>query len=316
MPLATLPLLATNVAADEQQDVCFRCGYDLRGFSDDAPCPECGLLAGRSRMPTEELKHARPRWIGKLSVGVWLIILAQILSIFWFILAPVLLRPLAYAYAYSPPLVLGLTVWELTEHGHFAVFHLAALMFFCGTVFVTWPEGRPEVDRFDRRRRGAIRVFAFLLTVLIGLAHWHYWNRRQSIWWSGDFFDRYSLLAISVIVPLPLLLFRQLRHLAQRVLSAHLAEHCVIVGWGMSATLLLGPLMIVLTEELVRADVLSRYWATRSLASLVLMLLIQVAVGLFYLWTLYISICFAAAFWRAREQAIAMWKRADRSVGE
>src|SRR5688572_27496966 len=103
--------MTSIVSADEirlarriEDDHCFRCGYDLRGMSDNTPCPECGLLAGRSRMPSEELKHARPRWLGKLSAGVWLIILAQMLAISWLLTAPVLISFVADLYRNSSSL--------------------------------------------------------------------------------------------------------------------------------------------------------------------------------------------------------------------
>ena len=53
---------------------CFRCGYDLRGVDDEAACPECGLLAGRSRPATSRLRDANPAYLRRVSVGVWLIL--------------------------------------------------------------------------------------------------------------------------------------------------------------------------------------------------------------------------------------------------
>src|SRR3712207_3483647 len=58
-------------------DVCYRCGYDLRTLADNQPCSECGLLAARSRRPTDELHHTRPGWLRRLAWGVWLILLAM-----------------------------------------------------------------------------------------------------------------------------------------------------------------------------------------------------------------------------------------------
>ena len=47
----------------QQRDECYRCGYDIRGIASDQPCPECGLLAERSRRVTDELHNTRPTWL-------------------------------------------------------------------------------------------------------------------------------------------------------------------------------------------------------------------------------------------------------------
>ena len=60
-------------------DVCYRCGYDLTGIGDETPCPECGLLARRSRRPTDELHYTRPRWLRRISRGTNLLLLAVLL---------------------------------------------------------------------------------------------------------------------------------------------------------------------------------------------------------------------------------------------
>jgi len=62
---------------------CIRCDYDLRGIADDQACPECGLLALRSRRPSDELHDTRPRWLFNLSWGIWLILLAIAITVLW-----------------------------------------------------------------------------------------------------------------------------------------------------------------------------------------------------------------------------------------
>src|SRR5687767_5760229 len=96
------PSSTNRLAITSVETLCMRCGYDLRGLSDETACPECGLLAQRSRLPTEELKHARPRWLWKLSVGIWLVLLAQMAGFAWGMFGETLLDAASkFAYANS-----------------------------------------------------------------------------------------------------------------------------------------------------------------------------------------------------------------------
>ena len=62
-PAAPIPAaLLTYRRADlgDRPDDCYRCGYPLLGIDDEQACPECGLLARRSRRQTDELHNTRP----------------------------------------------------------------------------------------------------------------------------------------------------------------------------------------------------------------------------------------------------------------
>jgi hypothetical protein len=50
-------------------DACGRCGESIVGLDDQASCPNCGLIAGLSRLPEGELRNARPGWLGALTWG-------------------------------------------------------------------------------------------------------------------------------------------------------------------------------------------------------------------------------------------------------
>src|SRR5688500_7602255 len=69
--------------ATVEADDCYRCGYALVGIADDQPCPECGLLAERSRRPTDELHNTRPRWHRRLALGAWLVLLVIAIVPVW-----------------------------------------------------------------------------------------------------------------------------------------------------------------------------------------------------------------------------------------
>jgi len=73
-------------------DQCYRCGYVLRGIGDDQPCPECGLLARRSRRPSDELHYTRPRWLRRVSRGSNLLLLAILLIVISPVLSLLLMK--------------------------------------------------------------------------------------------------------------------------------------------------------------------------------------------------------------------------------
>lgn len=53
---------------------CLQCGFDLRGMSRDADCPECGLDV-KSSLDQQLLKFASPQWVEALAGGMnWLMI--------------------------------------------------------------------------------------------------------------------------------------------------------------------------------------------------------------------------------------------------
>src|SRR5262245_57647691 len=86
-----------------ESDLCYRCGYDVRGIANEHPCPECGLLAERSRRVTDELHNTRPRWLRRLSLGVWLILLALAAAAIWPFVSLALITSILRSYAWAPP---------------------------------------------------------------------------------------------------------------------------------------------------------------------------------------------------------------------
>jgi hypothetical protein len=304
---------ATGVTVADQTELakeCYRCGYDLRGIANDQACPECGLLARRSRRVSDELHETRPRWLRRLTWGVRLILLTILLCGGW----PVIFGMLKACFERFGPSTL---IWRLFwQHFPFIGLETLALLFFSGVFLLTTREGYAPADRADARFRRFVRRAA--LVPLLALVLTHIQSTLDQT--SGNYRKDWSALEIAAIllatigcIPLPLLLFYQLRNLAKRARSAHLAEHCAIVGIGTSLSLLyLAVLLLVF--QIAKSLGLGTYWTSTSPISLLMMLIMITAAGLFLLWSLYLLIRFSIAFSRAKRQLREKWKRHDRAV--
>ena len=295
----------------EVPDECFRCGYDLRGIASEQPCPECGLLAERSRRVTDELHDTRPRWLRSLARGVWLILAAMLTCAAWpFVLAAFdsYVQPWRL-WGWGPwPWYIVLLPWLGID--------FAALLFVGGVFLLTVREGYPPADRADGKLRVLVRVIAFVPLLALVLAQFNAWADYQWFWRPS--LGRLEaqnegllplLLATIGCAPLPLLLFLRLRGLARRARSAHLAEHCLITGIGASASLLYFLVVYVVMENGNRW--FGDYWTARSNVALVVMLIMATASAVFLIWTLYLLVRFAIAFARARRLLRRKWASQD-----
>lgn len=283
-------------------DLCFRCNYDVRGIPDDRPCPECGLLAGRSRMPTDELRHARPRWLRWLSAGIYLILTAELMVGVSVVMAWILQdRP------WNDPIRIFFERWQLPT----LAITLACALLFAGVLALTRPEGRPAADNADRGRRRLIRQFAFL-PLLGSLIMWGELLRFYGPMWFALAWPRWAGIAAALLlnlsgVPLALLGCYHLRTLARRVLDASLAEHCMIVGWGWAFSVLGFSAMLWWEHE-------SPAWRGGHWRIFVLFAFI-LASALFHLWTTYLMLVFGYRFARASAAARRAWAESDAATG-
>ena len=313
---APLSYHRVEIAADAP-DTCYRCAYPLLGIDDEQPCPECGLLARRSRRTTDELHNSRPRWLRRISRGANLVLLAIVVAI-----AGLFVWPFTYRSMYT---VLSLVMpYRLWNYGPLLGVGVGAVVLFIGVLFLASAEGYPPADRADRRLRLALRLAAALPLVALGLlilrgvlwmrAMWAVFTAVGGIrWWLGPLdVVTWSIAAVGC-VSLPLLLFLQLRGLARRARSAHLAEHCLIVGLGTSVTVLYAGGVTYLFEHAREWD-LGTNWVGRSNVALALMLICSVAGFLFTLWSLYLLIRFAVAFRAASLQLRVKWTSDDKSI--
>jgi len=150
--------------------ICVRCGYDLRGTQVESPCPECGILAGRSRDEGLDLWKARPWWLRVVSVGIYLMLLAMPLTVSWGLFVDPLQRMLRRKLDLLLSKISFLAV-ELVEHFRILGFDVAALLLLIGVRLATIKERKPTIDRHHARLRRWTRVAGFL--PLSGLALMH-----------------------------------------------------------------------------------------------------------------------------------------------
>jgi len=289
------------IPVESAKDECYRCGYDLRGIANDGACPECGLLAERSRRITDELHDTRPRWLRSLSRGIDLILLAIFAPIGESFVAAIILR-------YRPP------SWN--PYPDFTGVDLSAVLLALGVILLTRPEGYAPADKADRRLRTLMRIVAIVpiaaLVLLQVQVHFLFSSGKFFLFDEGEMVA-FSVLFFGIFAFLPLLLFLRLRGLARRVRSAHLSEHCIIVGVGAFASTLYIAAVIVVVNNADRWG-LGTNWMSRSPVSLIMMLAMSVASGLFLLWSLYLLVRFAIAFWIAAGKLRHKWTRDDRSL--
>jgi hypothetical protein len=296
-------------------DECYRCGYDLRGVSDDQPCTECGLLAARSRRPTDELHETRPGWLRRLSFGVWLILLGLAMLVAW--------PYLTFVFRFNGP-VQNATGYAFKAHMIWAGADLAAMLFVTGIVLLTSVEGYEPADQQDRWRRRWLRLAALPPIIALAITHvtTQYQVSAMTAWMAGrrnyvntpsEFLAMIVFLLLTIgLVPLPLLLMVQLRSLAKRARNADLAEHCVIVGVGNTITLIYGPILrwIINSPETFG---LSPNWYNRSTIALVMVGTLIALSLLFALWNVYLLVRFAIAFGSASRKLRRQWHRDDRA---
>jgi hypothetical protein len=295
----------------ELTDECYRCGYALQGIADDQPCPECGLLAQRSRRPSEELYDTHPRWLRRLSRGVWLL-LGAIVAV---VAAPVVMQIVYWWLPRSVSFSLSAGFYPRSE---WVGFDAAVLLLLRSVWLLTSPEGYPPADHADQRLRRWLRWAS--LPPALGMLIVHtaiefslaggMFGRGSTV--MESLFDAAFYLAGIGSIPLPLLLFRRLRDLAKRAHSAHLAEHCTIVGIGASAAIAFAVACSFVSNH--ADDWFGSYWMSRSRAWILIALVPAVASALFVLWSLYLLVRFAVAFGRASSELRRRWMMQDRSV--
>jgi hypothetical protein len=135
---------------------CVRCQYDLRGIADDQPCPECGLLAERSRRPSDRLRDSRPAYLRKLSLGLAMIVLAVPTPL----VVSVALALLIAARLLTPTMD--------TSHLFLGAWDLGAVLFLIGVSLLTAQEAGSAPTR-QRRILLALAAIPLVCCILLHL---------------------------------------------------------------------------------------------------------------------------------------------------
>jgi hypothetical protein len=176
-------------------------------------------------------------------------------------------------------------------------------------------EGYPPADREGANLRRAVRIAA--IVPLAALLLWQgqvlndAWYASNRLWvprWRPAEIAAVTLGTVGCI-PLPLLLFMRLRGLAKRARSAHLAEHCMIVGVGTSLSIAYASVAWIILHN--GNEWFGTHWVARSNVSLALTLGTSLCASLFALWSLYLLIRFAVAFGLAARLLRRKWRAND-----
>lgn len=219
--------------------ICLRCGYDLRGMTVVAVCPECGLAVARSVGDRERLEECPPGWVRRVSIGVGLLAVTAV----WMVVGQAATQAM-YGWTRVVPAPLGfpLTADTLARGSALSVQLVAVWL-------VTSREP-------GARRERPFRVWLWRTCTLIGLASVALdaylvsaglvlrWPGlfMANVWWRtpGTWLAVVSSLMAGFYTLAPVVGFWHLKWLAARIGRPKLAEYAGIVGAGLSALMLMG----------------------------------------------------------------------------
>ncbi len=103
----------------DQDLICLKCGYNLRGLSPEGRCPECGTAVGRS-LHGDRLQYCDPQWVDKLASGM---------NCVWWSLALLISTPVCL------PLLILPTVWVLRANEDMSGITISCCYFMVTTLF-------------------------------------------------------------------------------------------------------------------------------------------------------------------------------------
>jgi hypothetical protein len=257
---ATPPAPRTAALNPSPAACCEECGYDLRGLSQGAPCPECGHVHAGDASPT------RPDVLWRRSVTAGL---ALLLGVTLYATSSVLVQPFSDDLGGTLPALNmpGPKLWAIpllqrpigrSPQWPGVVGTRTALLSLLAVWLVTAPHP-DESDLADARGRarrlvresarwGAALPFGVAFGILL---------TTQGLW-PADLPSYRMLLVSFVELPAAALLYTHLYHLARRVPGRDRRRLFERLRWMVPATILAGALLMGIGWLLTRTDWINR----------------------------------------------------------
>jgi hypothetical protein len=187
--------------------MCRRCGYNLRGLSESAMCPECSTPVHRS-IHGDLLRYSDPRWLRTLAGGAYCVIIGAIPLIAGAVLLGLRRtpRPWVVVMMVAAGSVVALGLWKLTARD----------------------PGVPE----EARQAAARRVIRLCIVAMFVMQA----GMTQIATMPGWLRYGYVLVTIAVGVTCIVAFFRHLRELARRMPDVALERDTRVVMWGLAAS--------------------------------------------------------------------------------
>lgn len=226
--VTAMPPIKLDAAGRIDDDVvCRKCDYNLRGLTPEGRCPECGTAIGRS-LGGDLLRFSDPEWVQKLASGMnWIVA-----SIF-----------IAFLGGVFGAILFGLFASTTSSRSYLFLSPLASLAFGAVALIGYWKITTPDPARLSGESNFSARkivriaqVTQYAIAPINSLIQ--QWALAIPI---------FILSAVSGIVGLVgvFATFIYGRKLALRIPDEKLARHCRIVMWGLAAMLALSSVFAI-----------------------------------------------------------------------